>query len=261
MHLKAVIVEDEPIARELLASMLEETADVEVVGEADDVLGAVALLRETKPDVVFLDIRMADGTGFDVIEAIGLDSMPPFAFVTAYDEYAVRAFDVRAVDYVLKPFDEERLKETLNRIAGRLESGTAAPRPDIVGLMRELSALQTTPWISRLAVDAPTHLTMISTSEITWIEAKDKYVLVHTPKQTYSLREGISTLAARLDPSEFLRVHRSALVRLDHVREIHRWTRGDYQLVLVDGTKLITGKTYKKEVEERLLGNRRPPAG
>jgi len=183
--------------------------------------------------------------------------MPSVVFVTAYDHYALKAFEVVAADYLLKPFDEERLQRTVERLMARARRGGAGAEHRILALLEELRHGGS--YADRLAVDAGTHMLFVPTAEIDWIEAKGKHVLVHAGADSYQLREGLTSVAARLDPRDFLRVHRSSLVRVDRIREVHRWFRGDYRLVLADGTRLTTGATYKHAIEERLLGSHRPP--
>jgi two-component system, LytTR family, response regulator len=257
--LRAIVVDDEPIARELLVAMLVEAeteVPVEVVAECGNARDAIEAIREHAPDMVFLDIQMPDGDGFSVIEAIGTENMPPIIFVTAYDQYALRAFDVVAVDYLLKPFDEERLGRTLRRVQERVQRPTGEAEQRLVALLEEMRGRRT--YATRLAVDAERHLTFVPTSEIVWIEAKGRHSLVHTAKASFLMREGISNIEERLDPAEFVRIHRSYAVRLDQVREVHRWFRGDYHIVLKDGTKLTSGGSYKKLIEDTLLGSQRP---
>jgi two-component system, LytTR family, response regulator len=258
-RLTALIVDDEPVSRDLLRAMLNESGRIEVLGEARNVAEAITAISEGAPDLVFLDIQMPDGTGFDVISAVGVESMPVVVFVTAYDEYAVKAFEVMALDYLLKPFDEERLHESLERALARVESQEDTQERQLLAMMQDLRSSGRGEYADRLAVDTETHLEVIRTDDVNWLEAKGKHVLVHTTAATYLLREGLTSLTARLDPKDFLRVHRSAVVRLDRVKEVHRWYRGDYRLVLNDGTRLDTGMTYKKAVEARLMGGRRPP--
>jgi two-component system, LytTR family, response regulator len=258
--LRVLVIEDEPISRALLEMMLGNGAGVELVGTAGSVGDAVEAIELTRPDVVFLDVQMLGGTGFDVIEAIGVANMPPVVFVTAYDQYAVEAFDVAAVDYLLKPFDETRLERCLERVRGRVRpDGSAPSSTDVGGVLDELGSQNRRAYCDTLPVDGGTHVKLIPAAEVNWLEAKGKHVLIHARSDTYRMKVGLSAVAARLDPHQFLRVHRSAIVRADRVRQIHRWTRGDYRLVLEDGTKVVTGTTYKKWVEARLLGDPRPP--
>jgi two-component system, LytTR family, response regulator len=258
--LRVLVVEDEPISRALLESMLCGAEGVARVGVAASVAEAVEAIERTRPDVVFLDIQMTDGTGFDVIEAIGPANMPPVVFVTAYDQYAVEAFDVAALDYLLKPFDEKRFERCLERVGERIRGGVAVPSESrLLALLAESRSQDRREYAESLPVDCGTHVTLLPADEIDWIEAKGKQVLIHAQSETYHMKEGLSSVAARLDPWRFLRVHRSAVVRADRVRQVHRWTRGDYRLVLRDGTKLVTGTTYRKGVEARLLGDPRPP--
>jgi two-component system, LytTR family, response regulator len=258
--LRAIIVDDEPVARELLGAMLvedEAEVPVEVVAECENAREAIEAIHRYAPDIVFLDIQMPDGDGFSVIETIGTENMPPVVFVTAYDQYALRAFDVVAVDYLLKPFNEDRLAKTLHRVHEQVHRPAGDIERRLAALLDEMRGHRT--FASRLAVDAGHHLAFVHTKEIVWIEAKGRNSLVHTPKESYLTREGISSLSDRLDPTEFVRIHRSHVVRLDQVREVHRWFRGDYHIVLKDGTKLTSGGTYKKLIEETLLGSQRPP--
>jgi two-component system, LytTR family, response regulator len=254
--LRTLVVDDEPVARSLLRSMLAEFPNVEIVGECRNAGEAVAAIRDLEPDVVFLDIQMPGGDGFSVIERVGVDEMPAVVFVTAYDEYALKAFEVVAADYLLKPFDERRLESTIRRLRGRPGREGTVAEAHLLELLQEVR-LAGRP-MTRIAVDAGTHVTFVPAAEITWVEAKGKHTLVHTQTETYTRREGLSELAAHLDPAEFLRVHRSSVVRIDRIREIHRWSRGGYYLVLTDGTRLTTGGKYKAAIEAMLLGKQRP---
>jgi two-component system, LytTR family, response regulator len=254
--LRALVVDDEPVARELLRSMLDESSRVHIVGECRNVAEAVEGIRTLGPDVVFLDVEMPDGTGFDVIARVGADKMPAIVFVTAYDHYALKAFEVVAADYLLKPFDEERLQSTLDRLSTR-RAGDGPAESRLLALLEELRPRGRA--TDRLAVDAGTHMLFIPTSDVDWIEAKGKHVIVHAGEHSYQMREGLTSVAERLDTRDFLRVHRSSVVRVDRIREVHRWFRGDYRLVLADGTRLTTGSTFRRAIEERLLGSQRPP--
>jgi two-component system, LytTR family, response regulator len=254
--LRALIVDDEPVARNLLRAMLAEYEDVHIVGECRNAREAVAAIRDLEPDVVFLDIQMPGGDGFSVIERIGIEEMPAVVFVTAYDEFALRAFEVVAADYLLKPFDERRLERTIRRLRERPGREESDAEERLISLLQELRG--SVRYLTRVAVDAGSHVSFIPTSRITWLEAKGKHTLVHADTETYTRREGLSELTVQLDPAEFIRVHRSSVVRIDRIKEVHRWSRGGYYLVLTDGTKLTTGGRYKAAIEEALLGKQRP---
>jgi len=258
--LSAVIVDDEPVARELLRSMLtslDAEKPVDVLTECGNVREAQAAIEEHDPDVIFLDVEMPGGDGFSLIEAVGIENMPLTIFVTAYDHYALKAFEVVAADYLLKPFDEDRLERTLRRIRSRVQQPSGQSEERIVALLEELRGPER--YASRLAVESDHHLIFIPTTDIDWIEAKGKHSLVHTREASYLMREGLTSVAERLSPGDFLRVHRSHIVRIDRIREVHRWFRGDYHLVLADGTKLTSGGTFKKAIEHMLLGDQKPP--
>jgi two-component system, LytTR family, response regulator len=250
--LRVLIVDDEPVARELLSSMLSAVGAVEVVGECRNAHEAIAAIREEDPDAVFLDVEMPGDDGFSVTEAIGVQQMPATVFISAYDHHAVKAFEVLAADYLLKPFDERRLEITLDRITGRLQDSSDRMESRILRVLEELPGMRR--YTNRLPIEVGDHLRFLSTAEIIWIEAKGKHSLVHTDETTYVLREGLADVAARLDPTEFLRVHRSSIVRIDQIQQVHRWFRGDYNLVLADGTRLTSGTTYRRAIQQLLLG-------
>jgi two-component system, LytTR family, response regulator len=252
--LRVLIVDDEPVARDLLRSMLTETGTAEVVGECRNAQEAISAILEHNPDVVFLDVEMPGGDGFSVIEAIGIEHVPAIVFVSAYDHYAIKAFEVLATDYLLKPFDERRLESTLNRLRGRSQQATGRMESRLLRLLEEFRGVRR--YADRLAVEVDEHIVFVRTAEIDWIEAKGKHSLVHAGATTYVMREVLTHVAARLDPNEFIRVHRSSVVRVDRIKQIHRWFRGDYHLVLTDGTRLTTGATYRKAIQQVLLGKR-----
>jgi len=232
--------------------MLSEDRAVEVVGECRNAREAIKAVRTLDPDVVFLDVEMPGGNGFTVIETIGVERMPATVFVTAYDHHAIRAFEVLAADYLLKPFDEERLQGTLSRVSNRLHHASARINGELLRLLEALDGVRR--YADRLAVEVGDHVAFVRTAEIDWIEAQGKHSLIHIRATTHVVRDGLTNLAARLDPAEFLRVHRSSVVRIDRVEEVHRWFRGDYHLILVDGTRLTTGATYRRVVQQVLLG-------
>lgn len=253
--LRALIVDDEPVARELLRTMLGSLSSaIEVVGECGTAGTAVEAIRTTGPDVVFLDVQMPAGDGFEVIEAVGVETMPAVVFVTAHERFALKAFELPATDYLLKPFDEERLRTTVDRLLHRLAERPAEPPSRLLELLAALDPRGR--HAERLAVESADHVALLPTAAILWLEAEGKNVRLHTQDGSHLLREGVSSVLARLSPREFLRIHRSTVVRIDRIREVHRWFRG-YQLVLSDGTRLTSGATYKTIIEESLLGRPR----
>ncbi|GAA4694471.1 LytR/AlgR family response regulator transcription factor [Phytohabitans rumicis] len=230
--IRTLIVDDEPPARRRLRSLLAERSDVEVVGEYGTARAAVAAIEKTRPDLVFLDVQMPEGDGFGVVEALGGEHAPAIVFVTAFSEHAVRAFDVRAVDYLMKPFARERLWAALDRVRDQLPDAT----PSAVGPLR------------RLPVDVGRRIRLVDTDHIDYLRAEGNYVRVYVGSQSYLVRETLTGLAGRLDPDQFLRVHRSLVVRLDRVREIETLDHGEFVLRLDGGTALITGRSFREPV-------------
>ena len=246
--LRALVIDDEPLAREALRLMIGRDKDFHVAGECSGV-DAPALIAQTRPDVLFLDIQMPELDGFGVIEAVGVDAVPAVVFVTAYDAYALKAFDVHALDYLLKPFDDARLTQTLERVKSHLRGGNAqsSTTDRLVALLedRERSAR----YARRFLVRVREKVVVVRAEDIDWIEAADYYASIHTGAASYLLRETMAELERRLDPGRFFRVHRSAIVNLDRVREVHPLFRGDCTLVLSNGTQVKLSRTRRDEFE------------
>ena len=246
--LRALVIDDEPLAREALRLLIARDQDFSVAGECTGV-DAPALIARTRPDVLFLDIQMPELDGFGVLEAVGVDAIPAVVFVTAYDAYAVKAFDVHALDYLLKPFDDVRFTQTLQRVKMQLRGGNAkASTTDrLVALLddRERAAR----YARRFLVRVREKVVVVRTEDIDWIEAADYYASIHTGPSSYLLRETMAELERRLDPERFFRVHRSAIVNLDRVREVHPLFRGDCTLVLSNGTQVKLSRTRRDEFE------------
>ncbi len=244
---RVAIVEDEPPARAKLVRMLGEEGGYRVVAEADDVAGGIAALRDAKPDLVFLDIRLGAGSGFDVLAR----SVPPYplvVFTTAYHEHALRAFEFAALDYLLKPFDRERFARTLGRVASRLaERDSDADEERLRKLGRELDA---TPRLCRFVVHERGRSLIVPIGEVSRLSAAGNYVEVHTPERRHLVRATLSRLAQRLDPAEFLRVHRSHLVRANAIAEVAPWAHGDLKLTLKDGSELMLSRRYRNLLPE-----------
>jgi two-component system LytT family response regulator len=247
--LKILIVDDEQPARKKLRAYLKAEAGIADIREAENGVAAVQCIRAQSPDLVFLDIQMPGMNGFEVIAEVGAEEMPAVIFVTAYDQYAVAAFEVRALDYLLKPFDQERFQKAFHRA---LELIPAQPERSatVQKLLEEM--LREGQYLQRILVSSGAKRFFIKTGEIVFISAEEKYVRLHTEKESYLLRETMNALEQRLDPSKFARIHRSHLVNLDCVQEIQPWSHGDALVVLKNGTKLACSRRYR----ERLLGEK-----
>jgi two-component system LytT family response regulator len=245
MPINVLIVDDEPLARERIRALLERDPDVVVAGECSDGEEAVAAIRSLAPDLVFLDVQMPEKDGFDVVREVGASAMPTVVFVTAYDQYAVRAFDVCALDYLLKPFDEDRFAQALARAKTQARGDVRGDvlQRRMLALVEEMRARSR--YLDRLMIKAGGHLFFLKAEEIDWIEAEGNYVRLHVGEASHLLRETVVGLEAQLDPGRFLRIHRSTIVNLDRVREIQPLFHGEYRVVLHDGTKLTLSRGYR----------------
>lgn len=254
-RIRALIVDDEAAARRRIKQFLGETPGVEVVGECEDGCEAVAHIERRPPDLLLLDVRMPRLGGFGVIERVGAGTVPAVIFVTAYDEFALRAFEACALDYLLKPFDRERFRRTVERAQAQIENARAA------GLDRRLQRLLGEVWaetgqhrVSRLEVRSGGRTVFVRVEKIDWVGAADNYVELHVGKETHLIRGTLSELGARLDPEIFVRVHRSVLVNLERVSELRPLFNKDHVLVLRDGTQLNVSRTYYEQLLSRLRG-------
>jgi len=253
--IRALIVDDEDLARDKLKRLLAAHDDVHVVGEAKDGNEAVDLIREEQPDLVFLDIDMPHRTGFEVLDAIGTQTAPLVVFVTAYDEHAVQAFEVHAVDYLLKPFEEHRLRAAIRRAQERREGATASIEP-LLGVLTEMRARQQqlegrllgNGYPKRIPVREGQETLFVDLDEIDWIEAADNYVQLHAGRRTYMMRETLAAMEARLDTRLFTRIHRGAIVNDGKVRSLRPQANGDLEAVLRDGTALPVSRSYRERV-------------
>jgi two-component system LytT family response regulator len=258
--IRALIVDDEPLARERLHELLDEAPGVTVIGDAEDGPEALAAIQEQDPDLVFLDVQMPGMSGIDVIEKIGPDQMPVTVFVTAYDQYAIKAFDLAAVDYLLKPFDDERFEQALTRAREQIASQEdEAISERLLRLLQERDpslleeeSARDEPYLERIAVQGRGKARIVPVDDLTHITADGSYAELHTTEDTYVIRERMKTLAARLDPDAFVRVHRSAIVRLDEIELILRGGGGDYAVRLNDGTRLSVSRSRIDELQDRL---------
>ncbi len=242
--ISAIIVDDEPLARDSIRLVLEGENDLTIVAECSDGGEAVQAIHEHRPDLVFLDIQMPDADGFDVIEAVGTDRMPTVVFVTAYDAHALRAFEVHAVDYVLKPFDDARLREALARARQRLSQGRGVD-DRLATLLDSVHDARGERHAHRVMVKEDDRIRFIKTERIDYLEAAGNKVRLHVGNDAFEIRTTLRGLAARLDPSQFIRIHRSTVVNLDRVREVQPWFGGDYLAILVDGRQLKVSRSYR----------------
>jgi two-component system, LytTR family, response regulator len=249
--IRALIVDDEPLARERLTDLLVGDTEVEIIGECGDGLAAVAAIEAQKPDLIFLDVQMPELDGFGVLEAI--EATPVIVFVTAYDQYALRAFEVHALDYLLKPFDRERFEKALQRAKHQIMRERAgAVNRELVALLADLKSRPKP--LERLVIKAGGRVFFLRVDEIDWIEAAANYVKLHTGKETHLLRETINGLAAKLDPEKFLRIHRSIIVNLERVKEMQPWFHGDYVIIMQDGAQLTSSRNYREQLRKLLGG-------
>ena len=249
--IKVLVADDEPLARERLSGLLSQEPDIEVVGQARDGEEAVTAIHDDSPDLVFLDVQMPQMNGFDVIEAVGSDKMPLVIFVTAYDQHALKAFQVRALDYLLKPFDRERFKDALGRARKQLErdeNGDLGRR--LLALVKDLRRDQ--PKSDRLVVKSGGRLFFLRTEEIDWVEAAGNYVRLHVGPGSHLLRETMNAIEGRLDPEKFFRIHRSRIVNMERIQELQPWLNGEYAVLLRTGTRLTLSRGYREKLQDRL---------
>ena len=246
------MIDDEPLAREMLREMLDGDPDVQIVGESCNGREALEAIRAEAPDLIFLDVQMPEVGGFEVLASLGKGKIPYVIFVTAYDQYAVRAFEVQALDYLLKPFDQERFDLSWQRAKALLMRDRNGGGIDqrILALLEEMKAGKN--YLERLVIKAAGRIYFLETSEIDWIEAEGNYVSVHSAGKSHLLRETISSLESQLDPKKFVRIHRSSIVRLDFIREMQPWFHGEYRVILQDGTQLTLSRNHRDKLQEAL---------
>lgn len=250
--LRALIVDDEPPARAILREMLKDDSEVEVIGECANGQEAMKALATQSPDLMFLDIQMPEMDGFALLETLDSDQMPTVIFVTAYDRYAVRAFEVAAVDYLLKPFNYARLAKALQRAKSNLHDGHSADRSrQVIELLRQINARAE--YLDRFVVKNNGRTLLVPVDEVDWIEADGNYLLLHAGDDKHLLRETLQNMEQRLNPRKFLRIHRSAIVNLDRIKELQTHVNGeDHLVILKDGNQLILSRRYKEKVSQAL---------
>jgi two-component system LytT family response regulator len=264
--LRVLVVDDEPLSRRRLLDLLEDQAGVEIVGTAADGVAAVESIRSARPDLVFLDVQMPRMSGLEVVQEVGPGEMPATIFVTAYDQYALDAFDSAAVDYLVKPFKDDRFEEALRRARRRIESESrerlheqlmallqhGATAVAATGTPSESPALQPAKFLERIAVQMRGKMRVVPVAQIDYITASGQYVELHVGAHRYIIRDSLQNLEERLDPEHFVRVHRSAIVRLSLVDTLLRSEGSDYQVQLKGGARLPVGRSRREALERRL---------
>jgi two-component system, LytTR family, response regulator len=274
MPIRVLVVDDEPIARRRVRRMLRLEPDVDQVDEVGSGGEAIAAIRKERPDLVLLDVQMPDVDGFGVVDALGAEQMPPTIFVTAYNEYAVRAFDVNAIDYLLKPYDPDRFRAAFQRARSHMERVSSAEQgrkirallEEVLGEDRTSAALADRPaaasnggqpmprtrFLDRLMVKHDGRVFFIKVSDVDWFEASGNYVRVHTGKVSHLIRETMHHVESQLDPSMFVRIHRAVIVNIDRIKELQPWFAGDYVVILRDGRQLKLSRTYREHLQSRM---------
>jgi len=255
MPIRTIIVDDEPLARGRVRRVLADESDIEIIDEFGDGKTALAAIRELKPDLVFLDIQMPEMNGFDVIQSLNAESTPAIIFVTAYDQYALQAFDLYALDYLLKPFDRKRAKRAVERAREHIRS---RERGELDERLRSLVAglKPDRKYLERLVIKSTGRIFFLKTEEVDWIEASGNYLKIHVGRDAHMIRETMNSIEAKLDPSKFIRIHRSTIVNIDRIRELHPMFSGDYSVLLRDGTELALTRNYRERLVE-LIGEDR----
>ena len=245
--IRTLIVDDEPVARRRIRRLLKNEHDISVVGESGDGSAAIEAIRTLQPDLVFLDVQMPEADGFSVLREVG-DEMPAVVFVTAFDQYALAAFEVHALDYLLKPFNRNRFADAVARAREHLARASGrAVEPKVLDLIGELQTAKR--HLTRFVVRAAGRLLLVDAAQVDWIEAADNYAVLHAGEATHLVRETMGGLATELDPERFVRIHRSTIVQIDRVRELLPAFHGDFVVVLRDGTRLNMSRGYRSAVE------------
>src|SRR6266540_3972976 len=238
MKIRALIVDDEPLAREWVRGAVAEDPDLEVIGESSDGFEAAEAIRRLKPDLVFLDVQMPGLDGFGVLEALAPEEIPAIVFVTAFDQYAVRAFEAQAVDYLMKPFSRERVEEAVRRVRELMKGRSLEDFRESIGrIVEKIRRDRSFPEWVLLKADGKN--VFVKVRDIDWIESSRNNMRIH-----------VGAIVYRLDPKKFLRIHRSAIVNIERIRELHPWFNGDYAVILRDGTQLTLSASYRDRLRE-----------
>ena len=246
--IRVLVVDDEPLAREMIREMLQDDSDVEIVAECANGREAVEAIKSFKPDLVFLDIQMPELGGFEVLESLDPQATPYVIFVTAYDQYAVRAFEVHAFDYLLKPFDHERFDAAWERVTEQIKVDQNSERDRHI--LQLLEELKTGPrHLERLVIKNGGRVFFLNVQDVYCIESEGNYVRVYDNQKGYLLRETISSLEEQLDPKQFRRIHRSAIVKIDRIKEMQPWFHGEYRVIMENGKQLTLSRNYRSNFQ------------
>lgn len=250
-QIKVLVIDDESLARDLVIEFLKEFEEFELIGECSDGLEAIKNIEKLRPDLIFLDVQMPILNGLEVLEEINGKFLPEIIFVTAYDNYAIRAFDFHAIDYLLKPFSRSRFRRALFHAKERIaqQNGASESKRQLNSLLENHK--NKPPHLQRIFVKDNGKIILLEPETIDWVEADDKYLHLHTARKTHLIRQTLNSLEAELNPNIFLRIHRSTIVNLAKVKEIHPLFNGEYVLILHDGTKLTLSRNYKNRFFER----------
>lgn len=249
---RVVIIDDEPMARERIHALLKEERDMEVAAECRNGIEAASVINQIKPDLIFLDIQMPGMNGFEVLEEIDKDSMPEIIFVTAYDQYTLDAFSAHALDYLLKPFDDERFKEALNYARSRLKSvsTSAVDQTSLLSLLKKFERDEK--YLKRIQVKLNQRIFLVNVNDIDGFEAEGCYVRIRSGEKSYLIRESLSQLGKKLDPRKFVRIHRSTIINIDSIIELQHWSQYEWTALLKNGSKYVVSRNYREKLKNIL---------
>jgi two-component system LytT family response regulator len=253
MKIRTLVIDDEPLARGRLRKLLEDETEIELIGECSDGREALAAIQEHSPDLIFLDVQMPELDGFSVLAALKREKMPVVIFVTAHDKFALKAFEVHAVDYLLKPFDRERFQTALARALNQIKrEQTGALTERLSTLLADLKPESAHP--ERIVIKADGRMTFLKTDDIDWIEAADNYVNLRVGTESHLVRETMASLESRLPSKKFMRISRSTIVNIERIKELQPMFHGEYAVILRNGTRLTLSRSYRDKLQQ-LLGN------
>jgi two-component system LytT family response regulator len=248
VQIKALIVDDEPLARDRIRELLKEHPEVEVIGEARNGQEAIAAVTNHHPDLVFLDVQMPDLDGFDVLQNLNLEQVPLIIFVTAYDEHALRAFDVHAVDYLTKPFDRKRFAEAIDQAKVFMKGAKEPDTARILSMLQEIKAGSRN--LERFPIKNGETVFFVRAEDVNAIEAQGNYVRLSLAKSSHLVRDTLNNIESQINPRMFVRIHRRTIVNIDRVKEVQTWARGEYRVVLVTGAHYTLSRSYRSHFEK-----------